>query len=59
MKSQVVWMPIASAEKPPIPRWGHTMSVSGSKLFIFGGTGNKVFGDCYVFDLGTKECPSF
>ncbi len=35
------------------------MCVSGSKLFIFGGTGNKVFGDCYVFDLGTFLYLSF
>jgi N-acetylneuraminic acid mutarotase len=32
-------------------RWGHTACVNGSKLFVFGGTGNKVYGDCYIFDL--------
>jgi hypothetical protein len=26
-------------------------------MYIFGGTGNKVLGDCYVFDLGTTPLP--
>lgn len=33
-------------------RWGHTCCVVGSKLFVIGGTGNRVYGECYIFDLG-------
>lgn len=42
---------MAATDKPPLARWGHTACVSGSKLFVFGGTGNRVYGDCYIFDL--------
>jgi hypothetical protein len=52
-RPQLAWRSVAATDKPPLARWGHTACVSGSKLFVFGGTGNRVYGDSYIFDLGT------
>ena len=41
------------------PRWGHSAAIIGSKLYIMGGTGNKVYGEMYTFDLGNLSLKRF
>eukprot|EP01097_Dermamoeba_algensis_P004262 TRINITY_DN2816_c0_g1_i1.p1 TRINITY_DN2816_c0_g1~~TRINITY_DN2816_c0_g1_i1.p1 ORF type:complete len:807 (-),score=184.57 TRINITY_DN2816_c0_g1_i1:38-2458(-) len=41
---------VSCSGKIPPGRWGHTSTAVGSRLFIFGGTGTKLYGDLCVFD---------
>lgn len=51
-KATVTWYYPTPTGSVLAPRWGHAAAVVGSKLYILGGTGNKVYGECYTFDLG-------
>ncbi len=47
------WKKLSCSGDLPEPRWGHTSSQSGSTIIVFGGTGSKLFNDCYFYDTGT------
>eukprot|EP00048_Salpingoeca_helianthica_P009501 m.136096 g.136096 ORF g.136096 m.136096 type:complete len:954 (+) comp14883_c8_seq2:2459-5320(+) len=54
------WKRIKGTGSVPTPRHGHTMTVVGRRLFVFGGmAGSTFFGDLYIFDLDTHvwTCP--
>jgi hypothetical protein len=37
----------------PGPRWGHSCSVlNDNEIFIFGGSGTKIYGDSYIYSIG-------
>ena len=36
----MIWIRIGISGKPPIPRFGHSLSISGSNLVMFGGWTN-------------------
>ncbi|KAK9236890.1 hypothetical protein V1525DRAFT_450967 [Lipomyces kononenkoae] len=46
---------IVTGRRPPV-RYGHTMNIIGSKLYVFGGQfDDNVFNDLYSFDLNTVQ----
>ncbi|KAK9374864.1 uncharacterized protein V1513DRAFT_479202 [Lipomyces chichibuensis] len=46
---------IVTGSRPPA-RYGHTMNIIGSKLYVFGGQfDNNFFNDLYSFDLNTVQ----
>jgi Rab9 effector protein with kelch motifs len=54
------WKRVKGSGVVPPPRHGHSMTVIGSRMFVFGGmAGSTFFGDLYVFDLLTHtwSCP--
>ncbi|KAK9430019.1 hypothetical protein V1505DRAFT_372433 [Lipomyces doorenjongii] len=47
--------PIVTGPRPPA-RYGHTMNIIGSKLYVFGGRfDDNFFNDLYSFDLNTVQ----
>jgi hypothetical protein len=48
------WLEPATTGKKPSPRFGHTASLVGKKLFVFGGCSGPEarFNDVHVYDTG-------
>ncbi len=47
------WTTITGSGFVPSPREGHTATLVGSKMYIFGGVGNGInYNDVSIFDLG-------
>lgn len=42
----------------PGPRWGHTATAVGDRLWIYGGMGTRVFSDLYVYSPGEGILPA-
>ena len=42
----------------PTARWGHTCTVVGNKLYLFGGTGVRLYNDVNVFNSGMLKLTS-
>eukprot|EP01087_Luapelamoeba_hula_P022259 TRINITY_DN7935_c0_g2_i1.p1 TRINITY_DN7935_c0_g2~~TRINITY_DN7935_c0_g2_i1.p1 ORF type:complete len:906 (-),score=187.75 TRINITY_DN7935_c0_g2_i1:160-2877(-) len=53
-KACVLWQGLTPAGSIP-PRWGHTTCVLGNRLYLFGGTGNRVYGECFIYDLSSNS----
>uniref|UniRef100_UPI00398E4AE6 uncharacterized protein isoform X2 n=1 Tax=Pristiophorus japonicus TaxID=55135 RepID=UPI00398E4AE6 len=52
---EIWYQPIVVGERP-IPRYGHSATLLGDKLILFGGIRNQVFlNDLHVLDLGFME----
>ena len=47
------WHDVRCAGEPPPPRYGHTATLVGRRMFVFGGRGenNVVMKDMYLLDL--------
>ena len=61
----MIWIRIGISGKPPIPRFGHSLCISGSNLILFGGWTNvsgirdkketPKSNDSYLMTLNTKN----
>ncbi|KAL6076185.1 F-box only protein 42 [Balamuthia mandrillaris] len=47
----VLWIQPGTRGTAPLPRWGHTSCAYGNSVVVFGGMGNRVRGDYFIFDL--------
>ncbi|EQC27300.1 hypothetical protein SDRG_14921 [Saprolegnia diclina VS20] len=49
------WSQVKCEGKPPAPRYSHSATLVGAKMFVFGGKGDKgkVYRDMYYLDLET------
>ena len=42
----------------PGPRWGHTATAVGDRLWVYGGMGSRVFSDLHVYSPGDFVLPA-
>ena len=42
----------------PGPRWGHTATAVGDRLWVYGGMGSRVFSDLHVYSPGEVILPA-
>lgn len=51
----ITCLPVSESGAVPAARWGHTSTVVADRMYLFGGTGLKLFNDLYYLEAGTPS----